>query len=366
MRIGICFDTRGNGPTRYFWNLLEALLLIDRKNEYCLYLDGISSRRYLRSSRRIHYRRLLVCDEASAFDRVQSELPRKLIEDRIDLLHTQFNRFPLRSPCKTIVAIHDIIPLAGQHSLFPAAWRRQASHHLQLSIRLADHIIVPSRYVKHQIARTLHPPPEKISQIYPGCPPCFSPIPREQAVRAVKRRFHLTRPFVLNVGLLSRRKNQGLLIKLFRKRIRKVYDLVLVGKLGWQGDHVLQSMEEDRNIHYLGPVRDSELHRLYVAAECLAFPSLDEGFGLPLLEAMACGTSVVASRCSSIPEVVGDAGILVEPNSVDAFASALDSMLNDRELRKKMRKRGLKRIRRFNWETAAAKVLRIYRRLAGL
>ncbi len=250
--------------------------------------------------------------------------------------------------------------------MFLPSWRGTASQQLLLAARLADHLIVPTSYVRKQMVEKLRIPPGKLTRMYYGCPPLFHLIPRDKAGRAVRKRFGLRRPYLLAVGELIPRKNFPFLIKAFRGRLREKTDLVLAGKPGWwKGKEILRMVRGDRTIHALGAVPDSDLLNLYAAAECLVFPSLHEGFGFPPLEAMACGTPVVAMRSASIPEVVGEAGLLVEPGSAKRLADAVEKILEDDRLRETLRRRGLKRARRFCWEETAAKTLAVYRRAAN-
>lgn len=366
MRIGIYLYTKSTGLTRYLRNLLESLLDIDRENRYVVYTDEPAALRSLRRRRSFAVRRFSLKDSVDPWQSIQRDLPRRIRQDRIDLFHTQFDCFPLDSPCRTVVTIHDAIPVLGPRGMFLPSWRRLASQQLLLAARLADHLIVPTLHVKKQMVEKLRIPPRRITWIHSGCDPLFRPIPRDKAARAVRRRFGLRRPYLLAVGELIPRKNVPFLIKAFRGRLREKADLVLAGKPGWwRGKEILRLAQGDRAIHALGAVPDSDLLNLYAAAECLVFPSLHEGFGFPPLEAMACGTPVVAMRSASIPEVVGKAGLLVEPGSARRLAGAIEALLEDARLRRALRQRGLRRARRFRWKDAAAKTLAVYGRVAN-
>jgi glycosyltransferase involved in cell wall biosynthesis len=141
--------------------------------------------------------------------------------------------------------------------------------------------------------------------------------------------------------------------------------LVLVGKFGWWRNRVLELIGSDRSIRYLGPVSEDELVALYAAAQCFVYPSQEEGFGFPPLEAMACGTPVVASNSSSIPEVVGNAGVLVDPKSVHRLAEAMEATIGNSKLRDQLRQRGFRRIKHFSWEETARQTLAVYHKVVA-
>ena len=363
MRIGIYLETAGTGISRYLWQLLETLPFIDGEHEYYVYVDKASVLKGQQPYNPIFDRDFLIRGPIVACESVHPDLFRRIREDAINVFHAEFNSFPLHTICPTVLTIHDTSPILAPPSVLPPEWKREASKRMLLAIRLADHLVVPSHYVKQQLVEKLRVPSDKITQIYWGCPPFFRPVPQETARKTVKERFGISRPFVLTVGILNRRKNLKLLIEAFRKKLWKSHDLVLVGRRGWWADEILRLIEGDPTIHYLGTVPDRELLYLYAAAKCFAFSSQEEGFGFPPIEAMACGTPVVAQRCASLPEVIGNAGLLVEPENPLRFADAMERAICDRPLRATLRQRGLERAGEFRWEDTATKMLALYRQL---
>lgn len=365
MRIGIYFNpTHPSGGERYFRELIRILPEIGPQHQYIVYFDEAPPPRLRNNGLPLQFRTFSNPGELT-WKRIQMELPKKLREDRIDLFHSHFSRFPISAPCQTVVTIHDAIPVLAPRGTIKPTSRSRLAQQLLLASRLADHLIVSSRHTKQLFMKKLHISSQKMTQIYLGCPRQFYPVPRDQAIQLVRRRFRLSRPYLLSVGPLLSRKNHPLLIRAFRKKLSRKYDLVLVGELEWWGYHVLRLIGGDRTIHYLGPVSDHELLHLYSAAECLAYPSKEEGFGFPPLEAMACGTPVVASRSSSIAEVVGNAGLLVETRSVSRLAHAMQRIVEDKDLSQMLRHRGLKRVLQFQWEETARKTLEVYRKVVN-
>jgi glycosyltransferase involved in cell wall biosynthesis len=202
--------------------------------------------------------------------------------------------------------------------------------------------------------------------------PEFHTAPRPAAAQAVRNRFAITRPFVLSVGDLQPRKNQIGLIHAFERLVKAhpqlKHDLVLAGKATWYAPRVYQAArrsEVANRIRFLGFVSDADLLQLYNACDAFVFPSFYEGFGLPVLEAMACGRAVISSNASALPEVADGAGILVDPASPEAMARAMADLLLDSELRARMERLGLMRAAHFSWRKTAERTLEVYQEVAG-
>ena len=204
--------------------------------------------------------------------------------------------------------------------------------------------------------------------MYSGVPPMFRPVTDPAVLQGVRRKYGLENaPFVLTVGTLQPRKNHARLVRAFSK-VDNRYLLVIAGDPGWSYDETMQAIRETgqaERVRLIGYVGD-DLPALYSAATALAFPSLYEGFGFPPAEAMACGTPVVASNVSSLPEVVGNAGLQVDPFDVDALAEALVRLTEDNDLRAELRKRGFEQASRFTWEEAAETLWKVYCKLLNL
>jgi glycosyltransferase involved in cell wall biosynthesis len=234
--------------------------------------------------------------------------------------------------------------------------------------RQADHVIVTAQATKDDLVALYGLDPAKITVMYSGVPPMFRPVVDPAVLRAVRDKFALgDSPFVLTVGTLQPRKNHARLVRAYAK-VDKRYLLVIAGDAGWSYDETMRAIAETgqaERVRLIGYVGD-DLPALYSAATALAFPSLYEGFGFPPAESMACGTPVIVSNVSSLPEVVGDAGLQVEPLDVDALAEALVRLTEDEALRAELRERGFERVKRFTWEAAAETLWHVYSALLGI
>jgi len=238
-------------------------------------------------------------------------------------------------------------------------------------VRRADHIIAVSESTKKDTMQLLGVPERKISVIHEAANPIYKQLDREEARRRLAETYELPEHFILFVSTLEPRKNITALLQAYYQLIddyKLPHKLVLAGRKGWLFDDVFNTVSrlkiEDDCI-FLGRVPLEHLPYLYNAAEALVHPAFYEGFGLPPLEAMACGTPVVVSNVSALPEIVGDAGLLADPNDVEELEVAIYRALTDTDLRETMIERGLKRAALFSWERAARETLEVYRQVAA-
>ncbi|MCX6030230.1 MAG: glycosyltransferase family 1 protein [Chloroflexi bacterium] len=283
-----------------------------------------------------------------------------------ELFHaTEHLLLPLRG-VPTVLTVHDLI------------FRRLPQHHkplnrwylnltLPLFCRRATHVIAVSEQTRRDLIAAYRLPPEKITVIQEAADPRFGPQPPE-AVTAVRARFGLPDRYVLFVSTIEPRKNLIRLLAAFeRVHAAGLTDaLVIVGKRGWLYDDFFAALERSparQAVIFPGYVPDADLPAVYAGSQVFAFPSLFEGFGLPVLEAMACGAPVICSNTSSLPEVAGDAALLVDPLDVDALTDALHRLLADPDLHADLARRGLAQAARFSWAQTAMKTLAVYRRL---
>ncbi|MCC7105604.1 MAG: glycosyltransferase family 4 protein [Chloroflexi bacterium] len=268
---------------------------------------------------------------------------------------------------RAVITVHDLAFLRYPEHLM--AQSRRYYGQIGRAAREADAIIAVSTATKHDLVELLRVPPERISVVLESANPAFGPVEDAQQLEAARRHLGVTRPFVLFVGSLEPRKNLPLLLEAFRE-LRREHDLelALVGQRGWLYAPIFQRLAElglGPYVRHIDGLPAKMLPAVYSAAELLAFPSLYEGFGLPLLEAMACGCPVVASDRAAIPEVVGQAGLLVPADDAAALAAAIRTLLEQPDMRAAYIRRGLERARSFSWEKAAAETLALYRRVAA-
>ena len=359
MRIGLYLYSSRGGSGRYLWELAQALLRIAPKNEYFFYYDQQRTWWPRIRHARVHSRMFRYPLDRYEWA-MQMALPMRLRRDRIDIFHSQAFQLPIQVPCPSVVAVHDAIPFTTPDRSLPPWRRRVVPQKLRIAVQIADHILVPSQHTRQALLRHVPFSAGKTTCVPLGCSPSFSPLLQSRAQQIVRRRFRVKRPYFLSVGLLIPRKNYPCLIRAFRRRLRATTDLVIVGAPWWSGEEVFRLIRGDSTIHHLEGVSDEMLRVLYAGAEGLAYPSEDEGFGLPPLEAMSCGTPVIVARAASLPEVVGKAALFVKPGSVGELAQALEAVRFDAPLRAKLRLRGLARVRRFTWDETASRTLQVY------
>lgn len=294
----------------------------------------------------------------------QTLLPLALRNYRPALCHCTNLTAPLWAPCPTVVTIHDLTLklMPGHHPL-----RRRAVMGILLAptARQATHIIAVSETSKRDIVRMLAVPEEKVTVIYEAAASWFQPRPAAE-IAPVLRRYSLEAgQYILYVGTIEPRKNLIRLVRAFAeaRAAGRREPLVLVGALGWGFEPVFAEIERlnlrDAVVH-LGFVSTDELVALYNGAAVFVFPSLYEGFGLPPLEAMACGTPVITSATSACGELAGEAALLIDPGDEAAIAGALRQVLEDQDLAAELRQRGLAHAARFSWQQAAEKTLAVY------
>jgi glycosyltransferase involved in cell wall biosynthesis len=269
-----------------------------------------------------------------------------------------------------VVTVHDVSFLNN-----PEYFTSFRAHQLKLTvtrtISKAVRILTPSEFSRRSIVAAYGVPDDKVTVIPNGVSSAFRPMQPEASAHWVRERYGIPAPFVLTVGDLQPRKNHLGLIQAFEELLRAhphlPHRLVMVGKETWYAPHIRRAAQKSSvsdRIHFTGWVADDDLRRFYAAADLFVFPSLYEGFGLPILEAMACGRAVLCSNTSAMPEVANAAGILFDPYSVPEIARAMQDVLLDSELRSRLERLGLKRAATFSWNRAAQKTLDVYYQVA--
>jgi glycosyltransferase involved in cell wall biosynthesis len=297
-------------------------------------------------------------------------LPRRLRQDGVSLHHGTMNALPVAWRGRSIVTILDLTFLLMPHA-FNRGNRLYLTWAVRHAARAADRVITISEATRRDVIRLLGVPPQRVTRVYCGVEERFTPMRDGRALAAFREERQLPDNFILYLGTLEPRKNVGRLVQAYatlRRRGATSYPLVLAGGKGWGEDEIFAEIERSgyaNAIRYVGYVPEAEMPLWYNAATLFVYPSEYEGFGLPPLEALACGTAVVASNASSLPEVVGDAGILVDPKDTDAIANGIQRVLEDETLRSQLAERGPARASEFTWQRMARETLAIYREVSG-
>ncbi len=279
------------------------------------------------------------------------------------LLFVPAHVLPLIHPRQTLVTVHDL----GYH-IFPQTHPFRQRLYLEWSTRwnvhVASHVLADSYATRADILRIYSPPADKISVVYPGFDTDLTPVRDTEKLAAVRRRYHLPEAYILYLGRIQPRKNLRRLVNAFATiapRFPRLH-LVLAGPTGWLTAPIRAQVRElglDQRVHFTGYIAAEDKAALISAARLFAYPSLHEGFGFPVLEAQACGTPLLTSTTSSLPEVAGDGGLLVNPLDETAIAQGLTRLLTDEALRRTLIARGETNLRRFSWTRAADTVLDI-------
>ncbi|MCX6842267.1 MAG: glycosyltransferase family 1 protein [candidate division WOR-3 bacterium] len=294
-------------------------------------------------------------------------VPRALKRERADLFHATNFAVPVRAVCPCVVTIHDLI-YARAPGAFEPLYERYLKMTVPAAVRRARHVITDSAATRDDLLEFVRPEPSRVSVVHLGVGDEYrvhnSPVEIERARQILR----LPSRFILHVGAIERRKKLETLLAAAVPLLSAhlVDEVVLAGEEGHGADDVRHAAAElgvqDR-VRYLGYVSQDLLPVLYSLAEVLSLASVYEGFGMPVLEAMACGTPVVTSNVSSLPEIAGDAALTVAPGDIDGLRQALERLLTDSGFRSEMIRRGLARARAFSWERTAAGHLAVYRQV---
>lgn len=291
---------------------------------------------------------------------------------KLDVIHDPIGVSPFIYPrllgrFGRIVTIHDAIPFIHPESA-SGATNFLFHEYIPRTLRFVDHIVTASDSSKRDIERYFNAPEKAVSRIYCGVSPKFS-RPSPEVIASVLDRYRISGPYLLTVGALESRKNIEILFQAF-SRLRSegmVHSLVVVGQRQRQTEGILRLLRElelQEAVIFTAYVDDDDLPAIYAGADCFVFPSIYEGFGLPPLEAMSCGTPVITSNSSSLPEVVGDAGIMVDVRDVAGLAKAINTVVSHPEVGHELARKGRLRAQQFTWERAAAEHVQLYRSLA--
>lgn len=359
------------GVEYYVLNLAENLILIDKDNEYIFFIcfsigSKMDSRPFLesRNSKKKIIRlpiNSLLCLSWAYF----SAPPIDWIIGEVDLFHSPYSIAPPLKKGNLIYTVHDLVNLKYPelHTIksAPVYLKR-----LSLSVQEAKRIIAVSENTKNDLMEFTKVPEEKIRVIPEAPRKEFRRIEDTELIKKIKEKYNLNQKYILSVCTLEPRKNLKNLIRSYsqlKDDMKKEYSLVIVGKKGWLYNEIFEEIENlklhDR-VKIIGYVPENHVPVLMNGAEVFVYPSIYEGFGLPPLEAMACGIPVISSNSSSLPEVIGDAGILFNPYDTDELTEKLSCLLSSEALKKEMSIKGEQRARIFSWEKTARETLKVY------
>lgn len=371
MPIGIDYTpayAQGGGIGRYVRELIAALALQDASQPYRLFVAG-ARRAALPPAPSANFRyaptRLSPLSLARLWQRARLPLPVEFFTGKLRLFHaTDFVLPPTLPRTPTLLTVHDL-----SFARLPQAAAPRLKAYLEAvvprSARRADHILADSAATKADLMDLYGIPESKISVLYSGVSAAFTPVRAADAQAAVRAKYGIGRaPYVLAVGTVQPRKNYERLMQAMAALPARFADLklVIVGGRGWLDAPIhAQARVLGERVQFVGFADEEDLPTLYSAAACLAFPSLYEGFGLPVLEGMACGVPVLTSNVSSLPEVAGDAALMIDPHSVEAIRVGLIALLEEDSTARAARlERGFAQVARFTWQAAAAQLKGIY------
>jgi len=373
LRIAIDAHSVGTelgGNESYATNLIEALAEIDSINEYTLYVTRREAlERFNNKWPNFAVRATL---PHTPLIRIPLALSAELRKNPVDVLHVQFTA-PLVAPCPVVATIHD---LSFEH--LPRTFKRRSSMQLRLTVRhtarKAAHIITLSEYSKRDLMQTYGIVPERITVTPAAAPASFTPVVDEKELARVKAQYGIVGDYILAVGSIQPRKNLSRLIAAYSRLHHaqaggKLPNLVLVGKCAWLYDETLRTIKDleiSDSVILTGYVPAATLPALYSGALCFVYPSYFEGFGLPPLEAMQCGAPVIVGNKTSLPEVVGNAAVMVDPFSIDDIARGIEQVLGNSELRLQLRTKGFEQAKLFDWRDTAHKTLSVYQQAANV
>lgn len=364
---------QGAGIGRLVRDLIGGLAALDRQTPYKLFVAGaeksklppIPGPNFTWKATRISplwFARL--------WHRAQVPLVVESFVGPVALFHaTDFTLPPTLPSTKTILTVHDLSFVRTPETA-PPVLKIYLDKVVPRSVRRADHVIADSQATKDDLIELYGTPPDKISVVLSGVSPRYVPIVDSAQLNAVRQRYHIPegRRYIFSIGTVQPRKNYGRLMEALAMLGPAFEDVILViaGGKGWLDNPIFETVKrlglEDR-VFFTGFVEDADVPALYSGATLTAYPSLYEGFGFPVAESMACGTPVVTSTVSSMPEVAGDAALLVDPYNSEAIADALRRLLDDVDLHKRLKLAGLEQAQQFTWEKSAQTLQAIYQKV---
>jgi glycosyltransferase involved in cell wall biosynthesis len=370
MRIGIdarlVFYSKA-GIGQYIIHLTRALAKLDTPGDHFVLLQSRKDKTKLIDNH--HFSRMSLWTPSHH----RLEQPALRFETRhqgLDLLHSPDFIPPFKRNYKSVITVHDLAFL-----LYPQFMTAESARYygqIDQAVRSTDHIIAVSKATKQDLISLLGVPSEKITVIYEASNPAYRQIDRAQARVFCEKTWGLEENFIFFISTIQPRKNIPTLLQAYRclrDNYRRKEKLVLAGSKGWlfeEVDQTIKKLKLEDDVILIGRVQDTWVNYLYNAASMFVYPSFYEGFGLPPLEAMTCGTPVIVSKIKVMPEVVGDAALLIDPHDPEDLTVAMNRLLTDENLRSELIAKGLKRAAKFSWRKAARETLAVYHKVGRL
>lgn len=377
LRIGIDYTAalkQGGGIGRYTRGLITTLAQLDQRNQYTLMAtrdapgDGLV---FFNDYPNFAARRFPLAERwmTIGWHRFKLPVPVDWFTNRLDLFHSPNFILPPTRRAKTLLTVHDLSFIRHPQGAI-GKLRRWLEKVVPDSLARADHVLADSYSTKFDLTDIYAVPADKITVVGAGVESRFAPVTNAAALARVRQKYALPDRFVLGLGTLEPRKNfTGLIDAFGRSALRETHHLVIAGGKGWLYDDIFAAAAASpaaERIHFAGFAADADLPALYSLADIFAYPSHYEGFGIPVIEAMACGTPVVCANNSSLPEVAGQAALQVTATDTVALVAALEQLGIDYSLRERLVDAGFEQARKFNWPAAAQRLLAVYQRFESL
>ena len=376
IRIGIDVTSavaQGAGIGRYTRELVQALVRLDSKPSYCLFsarapkLTVVADP--LPEAPNVEYRETWLSEKwlYRMWYRLHLPISVQRFTGEIDVFHSPDFVLPPVGDIPSVLTIHDLSFIHYPEAFTPSLLK-YLNNVVPSSVARVNHVLADSLATKIDLINIWQVPNEKVTVVYSGVNSSFRPVTDKERIDLLRKKYELgDNPYILSVGTLQPRKNYEMLIRAFEP-VADSYDhqLIIAGGHGWMYEQIQKEIDQQglgQRIRLIGFVDDQDLPALYSQASLFVFPSLYEGFGIPVLEAMACGVPAISSDSSSLPEVAGDAGLLISPVNQELWSESIIQLLNDSARRTKMVAAGYLQARKFSWRKAAEQVLDIYHML---